>query len=143
MALPTNPGDDVPEGLLYRFIPNLAAYWEYDKDRPSPRAFRQRPTESDVSMFLEGLTTADRLRALQPDFGLYAIPAERLHAFGGMGVKYDPDPTIPEGAAKVAVSGINRRRAEEIARVIGLRVHPPAPATESLGGVDTRPEYDR
>jgi hypothetical protein len=94
-------------------------------------------------MYLQGLTTVERLRTLQPTFGIYAVPAERLYAFGGMSVKYDPDFTLPEGAAKVAVTGINRRRAEHIARVIGERVNPPAPATDSLGGVDTRPEFDR
>jgi hypothetical protein len=143
VPLPVLVGEAVIEGLLYRFIPNLEIYWEYDRDRPSPRAFRQRPAESDVSMFLDGLTTVDRLRQLQPTFGIYAIRVERLCAFGGMSIKYDPNPTQPEGNAKVAVTGINRRRAEHIARVIGERVHPPGPATETFGGVDTRAEYDR
>jgi len=85
-------------------------------------------------MYLDGLTTVDRLRQLKPALGIYAVRAERLCAFGGMGIKYDPDSTLPEGAAKVAVTGINRRRAEYIAREIGERVHSPAAAVENLGG---------
>jgi hypothetical protein len=145
VALPTNAGEAVTEGLLYRFIPNLEIYWEYDKDRPAPRVFRQRPSESDVSMYLDGLTTVERLRALRPAFGIYAVSAERICAFGGMSIRYDPDPSVPEGAAKVAVTGINRRRSHHIARDIAERIRPPARAVASLGGAGSPlgPEYDR
>jgi hypothetical protein len=140
VALPTNAGEALTEGLLYRFIPNLEVYWEYDCDRPSPRVFRQRPNETDVSMYLEGLTTVARLQQLKLDFGIYSVQVERLCAFGGMSIKYDPDLTQPEGVAKVAVTGINRRRAEHIAREIGERVHTPAAAVDNLSSeVDDPP----
>ena len=132
MPLPVNPGEVVTEGLVYRFIPNLEIYWEYDRDRPSPRAFRLRPNEGDVSMYLNGLTTSGCLRMFKPTFGLYAFPVDRLLGLGGVTVVYDPDHTQQEGGSKVAVRGINRRRAELMAREIGERISAPAPAIFSL-----------
>lgn len=134
MALPVAPGEVVTEGLLYRFIPNLEVYWEYDLDRPSPRAFRRRPNEGDVSMYLNGLTTTGCLRILKPRFGIYGFRVKDLLALGGVAITYDPDHTQLEGGAKVAVTGINRRRAEAMARVIGDRVNAPDPAVPSLAG---------
>lgn len=136
MALPVAPGDVVTEGLLYRFIPNLETFWEYDRDRPSPRSFRRRPNEADVSMYLNGLTTTGCLRILKASFGIYAFRVERLLELGGVTVVYDPDHTQPEGGSKVAVTGINRRRAELMAREIGERVNSPGPAVPSLVGGD-------
>ncbi len=138
MALPTVKGELITEGLLYRFIPNLDIYWEYDRDRPSPRAFRRRSNEGDVSMYLDGLTTVAHLADLKPEFGIYSIRVERLLEHPAVSVIYDPDPMQPEGIAKVAVLGINRARAEWIARQIGERVKPPAAAVKDLaaGGDD-------
>jgi hypothetical protein len=132
VALPVTPGEVVTEGYLYRFIPNLEIYWEYDRDRPSPRAFRRRPTEADVSMYLNGLTTTGCLRIFKPSFGIYAFRVERLLELDGVTVVYDPDHTQPEGGSKVAVNGINRRRAELMAREIGERVNAPDPAVPGL-----------
>ena len=132
MALPVAEGEKVPEGVVFRFIPNLEIYWEYDRDRPSPRAFRTRPGEADVSMYLNGLTTTGCLKVLRPRFGIYAFQVERLLALGSVTVVYDPDETQFEGGAKVAVKGINRRRAELMAREIGERISPPEAAVKSL-----------
>ncbi len=134
MPLPVTPGEVVTEGLLYRFIPNLNIYWEYDRDRPSPRAFRLRSNEGDVSMYLDGLTTCGCLRMFKPSFGLYAFRVERLLELGGVTVVFDPDHTQQEGGSKVAVTGINRRRAELMARNIGERIAPPDPVVASLVG---------
>ncbi len=119
---------------MYRFIPNLEIYWEYDRDRPSPRAFRRRPSEGDLSMYLNGLTTTGCLRVLKPSFGIYGFRVEDLLALEGVAVMYDPDHTQLEGGAKVAVTGINRRRAEAMAREIGDRVKAPDPAVPNLAG---------
>ena len=133
MALPTAAGEHVIEGLLYRFIPNTNIYWEYDRDRPSPRAFRLRPGEKDgVSMYLDGLTSAERLEALRPTFGIYAVRAEKLLKEQRLSIVYLPDDTLPEGIAHVAISGVNRRVAEWIAREVAHRVKAPDAAVTSL-----------
>ncbi|MGH7267693.1 MAG: hypothetical protein ACREMB_22985 [Candidatus Rokuibacteriota bacterium] len=134
-------GQRVTEGVLYRFIPNLAVYWEYDRDRPSPRAFRSRPGEKDgVSMYIEGHTTLERLKALRPSFGIYGIEVERLLQEERLSVNYDPDGTLPEGRAHVTVIGVNRRVAEWIGREVAYRVKPPDPAVQSLTTpVETQP----
>ena len=133
MALPTAAGQRITRGLIYRFIPNTLVYWEYDRDRPSPRAFRLRPGEKDgVSMYLDGLTSADRLMAMKPMFGICTIRVEELLGEQRVSVLYMPDETLPEGAAHVAVSGVNRRVAEWIAREVAQRLKPPAAAVVSL-----------
>lgn len=141
MALPSVAGQRVTDGVLYRFIPNLAVYWEYDRDRPSPRAFRSRPGEKDgVSMYIEGHTSVDRLGALRPSFGIYAIDVERLLQEERLSITYDPDETLPEGHAHVTVAGVNRRVAEWIAREVAYRLNPPGPAVASLTpDIDTTP----
>lgn len=136
MAAPVTLGEAVTEGVVYRFIPNLAIYWEYDRDRPSSRAFRRRPNEGDLSGYLNGLTTTGCLKILRPPFGIFAFRVEDLLALGEVAVIYDPDHTQPEGGAEVAVTGINRRRAEVMAREIGDRVCAPAPAVQALAGED-------
>lgn len=121
-------GQRVTDGTLYRFIPNLDVYWEYDRDRPSPRAFRSRPGETEgVSMYIEGHTTVEQLERLRPAFGIYAIDVTRLLEDERLSVTYDPDETAPEGHAHVVVSGVNRRVAEQIARQLAYRVKPPGP----------------
>ena len=141
MALPTAPGELIKHGLLYRLIPNSPIYWEYDRDRPSPRVFRLRPGERDgVSMYLDGLTSADRLEALEPSFGIYAVQVEHLLTEQRVSVVYMPDGTVPEGVAHVVVRGVNRRVAEWIARQIARRLKPPAAAAATLV---SEPEEDR
>lgn len=129
MALPTAKGERLTEGLLYRFIPNWRTLWDYDLDRPSPRAFRRRSGEQYVSMYLDGLTGVQQLEALRPTFGICAVRVEDL--LRGpvqdplIEVVYEPDEEQPEGRAHVAVYGINRRRAEWLAREIAQCIRPP------------------
>lgn len=131
-------GQHITDGILYRFIPNLAVYWEYDRDRPSPRVFRSRPGEKDgVSMYIEGHTILARLETLQPSFGICAVNVTRLLQESRLSVIYDPDETLPEGRAHVVVSGVNRRVAEWIAREVAHVVKRPAPAASSLVTDDT------
>ncbi len=132
-------GQRVTDGVLYRFIPNLVVYWEYDRDRPSPRVFRSRPGEKDgVSLFIEGHTLLARLEALQPSFGICAIDVARLLQEPRLSVIYDPDETLPEGRAHVVVAGVNRRVAEWIAREVASVVKKPAlPASSLMPDVPT------
>jgi hypothetical protein len=126
-------GQRITDGTLYRFVPNLTVYWEYDRDRPSPRVFRSRPGEEDgVSMYLEGHTAVPALERLQPSFGICAIEVQRLLQEPRLSVTYDPQGELPEGRAHVVVSGINRRTAEWIAREVVAVIRRPAPAVSSL-----------
>lgn len=108
-------------GPLLRFIPNWdEIYWEYDRDRPSPRAWRKRSNEDYVSAYLEGdgdcFTSVEALEAIKPHFAIFRITAERLIALGNVRIEYKPLKDEPEGHAHVGIFGINRSRAEKLAR---------------------------
>lgn len=83
-------------------------------------------------MFLDGLTSVDRLQELRPNFGIYTVRIEKLTTEQRRTVIYSPDETLQEGIAHVAVSGVNRRVAEWIAREVAERVKPPAAAVLNL-----------
>lgn len=83
-------------------------------------------------MHIEGHTILERLKALQPSFGIDAIDVERLLQEERLRVTYDPDASLPEGQAHVIVAGVNRCVAEWIAREVAYRVKPPGPAVQSL-----------
>lgn len=135
-------GQHVTHGVLYRFIPNLDVYWEYDRDRPSPRAFRRRPGETDgLSMYIDGHTSVQRLELLQPTFGIYALNVASLSAEARLHVIYDPNDSLPEGRAHVFVTGVNRRVAEWIARDVAYRVKPPGLVASGLP-IDVESEPD-
>lgn len=135
MATPTNEGDLIESGPLLRFIPNGDVIaWEYDKDRPSPRAWRQRPGEDYVSLYREADdgagTSVAALKELKPDFAIFRVTAEALIALGNVKIEYKPTSDYPEGHAHVGVFGINKSRAEKLARDGSLteRVNGPGPA---------------
>jgi hypothetical protein len=142
LAAPLNEGDPITTGPLLRYIPNWdKIMWEYDRDRPSPRAWRERPDEDYVSIFreaedAEGGTSAAKLHDLKPKFALYRVTAETLISLGSVRIEYRPIPNIPEGHAHCGIFGINRSRAERLARNLTERVHGPGPAEPppSAGG---------
>ena len=134
MTTALKEGDPITSGPLLRFIPNWDKItWEYDKDRPSPRAWRERPGEDYVSIFLEGedaaFTSVEALKKLKPDFAIYRVTAETLIGLGNVTLQYKPV-AEPEGHAHVGIFGINRSRAEKLARglVPTERVKDPGPA---------------
>ena len=92
-------------------------------------------------MYLDGFTSLDSLETLEPSFGIYAVKVEDLLRDQRLTVVYMPDDTVPEGAAHVVVSGVNRRVAEWIARQVAYRLKPPAaaPATLVSEADDDRP----
>lgn len=118
-------------GPLLRFIPNWDVIsWEYDKDRPSPRAWRRRAGEDYMSIYREAEdecgTSFAALERLKPDFAIFRVAAETLISLGGVRIAYKPVKGDPEGHAHCSVEGINRARAEKLAR--------DRPLTERLKG---------
>jgi hypothetical protein len=124
---PTKKGDPITAGVLLRFVPNWPTHWEYDLHRPSPRAFRRRANEEYVSAYLDGLTSPDALGALFPGFAICALRVEVILTKDGLSVVYWPEPQEPEGIAHVAIYGVNRGRAEWLAREVATIVKEPGP----------------
>jgi hypothetical protein len=147
LAAPLKEGDPILSGPLLRYIPNWSNLWEYDRDRPSPRAWRERHDEEYVSVFREADdaqgTSVEKLEALEPRFGLYRVTAEALLALENVRIEYKPIPAIPEGHAHCGVFGINRSRAERIARTFGGRVRGPGDPEPSAVSAAEREDAPR
>jgi hypothetical protein len=137
LAKPTDEGDPIDSGPLLRFIPNWDVIaWEYDRDRPSPRAWRRRAGEEYVSLYREADddagTSVEALREQHPDFAIFRVTVESLTNLGNVSVKYKPLKNELLGNAHVGAFGINRPRAEKLARdpLLTERLNGPAAAGE-------------
>jgi hypothetical protein len=140
-------GDLITSGPLLRFIPNWdVVAWEYDRDRPSPRAWRKRANEEYVSFYIEGdnpeyQTSVGALEALKPKFAIFRVTVEALISLGNVEVGYKPLKNEPLGHAHCGAFGINRARAERLARgqvpterVKGPAASEPPPLSEQSDG---------
>jgi hypothetical protein len=134
----------ITEGILFRFVPNWQTHWEYDLNRPSPRAFRRRPGEEYVSAYLDGKTSVAALADLYSDFAICALEVPKLLAHNSeIWVTPRPISDVPEGLALVGIYGINRNRAEWVARELSKTVKGPAAASPPKNPRDDDGPRDR
>ncbi len=148
MISPISKGDPITEGVLLRYIPNNDINWEYDRDRVSPRAFRERPGEEYVSAYWDRMVLIEILEAEFPLFGIAAIAVERLSESDRLKAAYWPvpdDETIPPALrnAHARVDGINRSCSEWIARQVAVVLKKPAERDAAARGSADRDDRPR
>jgi hypothetical protein len=95
------PGQEVTEGLLYRRIPNDAAHWVREEQRPTKFNFVPAKAHVHLSMQIGGRTTPEKILADYPGFGLLEI---EVIAFASRGLRVTYQPA--EGHDHVAVWGL-------------------------------------
>ena len=120
---PYAPGDDVPEGRVYRRIPNYGTYFDYDNEMVHVSLFVPRPRDKGfLSAFLNRADAIASLELPQHDgFGLCVLDIATMRALTDEQARIEFAPTPwPLGASHVKIIGCMVEEVREILALIAV-----------------------
>lgn len=114
------PGGVITSGTLYRRIPPLASHWSVRRGRATDYAFKPARDHEHLSRHWGELTTAEKILADHPGFGLVRIEVAVLLELE-LRVTYQPEPAAPDHAA---VWGLTGERANWLTKQMAKHAEP-------------------
>ena len=120
VPLPYAPGDEVPEGRVYRRIPNYGTYFDYDNEMVHVSLFVPRPQDKGVLSAFLGRedAIASLTLPLHEGFGLCALDVATMRALTDDQARIEFAPTAgPFGATHVRILGC---AIEEVRDILAL-----------------------